>query len=205
MTGVSIPKKIETSQIMAYLRSATREEHESVEKRVDIESCSDDPVYYRLILQRFLGFFQPVERALLELDGLADCLPDLTSRLRTGLLTYDLQVLGLSTQNVLDLPRCSQRPEIRSIGQAMGCLYVLEGSTLGGQMIVRRIYDRGLINRQACHFFFSHGRDIGRMWRDFSQAAERYATAHPEEMETITASAKETFRKLEAWLAINPT
>ncbi len=77
-------------------------------------------------------------------------------------------------------------------------MYVLEGSTLGGTMISRRLRQSlGLHpgSGGGAQFFFSYGPQVGRMWRDFTAALEAYSegNAHGKD-EEIVASAQATFR-----------
>lgn len=189
------------SSMMAQLKSATREEHEAIEKQIDLSSCSLDLGHYRSVVARFFGFFEPVEAALRRVDGLENVIRDLPFRMRAGLLEYDLVTLGFRANDFRDLQRCRQLPQVNSVAQALGCLYVLEGSTLGGQIIARQLRERGFGNPQACRFFNSYGVNVGHMWKRLAEAVESYAADHPDEADTICASAKETFRALESWFA----
>lgn len=181
---------------MARLRAATRAEHESVERQMYPLLRVHDAGTYRCVLEQFLGFFLPLESALGNVPGLRNAIPDLDCRMRAELLKCDLASLGFTGP----APSCPAMPEIRTVPQAIGCLYVAEGSTLGGQLIVREL--RGLSH--ACRFFSSYGADVGTMWKTFCAAVETYASGYPGEEETMCASARETFRSLEAWIVEKP-
>lgn len=187
--------------IMARLKSATRLEHQALEKQVYLTFCSTHAWYYRSILAAFLGFLEPVERLLCAVDGLSKVLPDVRTRMRAALLQRDLLLLGLSAAEIYDLRRCPELPAIHSVAQALGCLYVLEGSTLGGQIIVRRIREADVIDPMACSYFLSHGDRVGFMWTRFASAVETYAATHSDARDVICSAAKEMFRCWGAWLA----
>jgi hypothetical protein len=50
--------------------------------------------------------------------------------------------------------------------EAFGMLYVLEGSTLGGRIILRTLSDRG-VSDPALSFLDPYGAATGQRWRDF--------------------------------------
>ena len=61
---------------------------------------------------------------------------DLAARRRSALLLDDLAFLGAPAA---PLPAPPVLPALRSAAQALGCLYVTEGSTLGGRELARRL------------------------------------------------------------------
>jgi heme oxygenase len=91
-------------------------------------------------------------------------------------------------------------PEVGSLGQALGCLYVMEGSTLGGRFIARRLHEHlGLTPASGAAFFHGYGEETGSRWKAFQQALVRYSAATENEFAVIGA-AEETFSKFEKWL-----
>jgi heme oxygenase len=81
---------------------------------------------------------------------------------------------------------------------ALGSLYVMEGSTLGGQ-VISRILDRSpdLIGR--VRYFDPYGPRTGAMWRAF-RAGLRGRVAAGADRRSIVAAAVQTFELLEDWL-----
>jgi heme oxygenase len=80
---------------------------------------------------------------------------------------------------------------------------VLEGSTLGGQIIAREIASQlGYTAENGCSFFASHGAEVGTMWNQFRKAIESYSTAHPdsETHDRVVYSADATFRVFAEWM-----
>jgi heme oxygenase len=67
--------------------------------------------------------------------GLDTYLPDYAHRRKSTLLLNDIS--KLKGNHTLDI--CSNIPAITNVCQAIGALYVLEGSTLGGRFIYRNI------------------------------------------------------------------
>lgn len=81
-----------------------------------------------------------------------------------------------------------------------GILYVLEGATLGGQVILRRLGTRvGISATYGGRFFASYGPDVGRMWRSYVEVLERFG-ATPK-AQVIEQSAVAAFQAFDEWLS----
>jgi heme oxygenase len=90
------------------------------------------------------------------------------------------------------------------LADALGCLYVLEGATLGGQLIGRQVQRQlGLRSEHGCAFFAGYGADqTGPMWKAFSEAVDAYGSAQPAAQGAIVAAACDTFLRFEHWIAV---
>jgi heme oxygenase len=89
------------------------------------------------------------------------------------------------------------------VADAFGCLYVVEGSTLGGQIISRQVTrNLGLSpDNNGCRFFCCYGENTGTMWRRFGESLETFLTANPDTRPQIVASALSTFECFQGWFA----
>lgn len=79
----------------------------------------------------------------------------------------------------------------------VGCLYVLEGSTLGNRMHqpdIAATYQLEGVN--GCRYYASYGDQVGARWRAFSQSVNALLHDPPSHQEVIEA-ARETFSGLE--------
>jgi heme oxygenase len=96
---------------------------------------------YRQVLAAFYGLYAPLEVRLASLKTIT---PPLCVSLlaRTRLLDQDLQALGLSSHGVQLLPLCKDLPVLVQAEHLAGCLYVVEGASLGGQVISRAVERR---------------------------------------------------------------
>jgi heme oxygenase len=124
----------------------------------------------------------------------------LTERLKTATLHGDLLALGLNQREIAELPRCQALPVIDSAEACLGVLYVLEGATLGGQILRREIAAR--LNLDAANgaaFLEIYGDATGRRWREFIS----YLASFPlqaAERQTVVNAAQTTFACFESWL-----
>ena len=149
---------------------------------------------YSALLAAFYGFIQPLKKLI---DAHIDqkLIPEFEARRGAGQLLVDLRSLGME-----ELPQLSgDLPRISSHESALGALYVLEGSTLGGKIISKRLKE-GLGDDIPTNFYSSYGPETGRMWKEFVSCLEMPANNN-DPLQTAEA-AKQTFSYFAAWLKV---
>jgi len=158
------------------LRAETAGAHarvDAVYSRFDL-SCAED---YGRFLQAQAAALIPLERALD--DGIALDLPiDWPLRRRGQALLDDLSALGLSA------PAAEPLPALETTEAALGTIYVLEGSRLGGALLKRSV------SADLPTSFLGAGNSS--LWQRLLQALEDLL---PDERSqaAATGAAKETF------------
>ena len=127
--------------ILSRLRLETRAELNALDQLLDLMYTRLTLQSYARQLKQFYGFYAPLEQALQSRRNLlADgpdgiLLPDVLSQAllarlnKTSYLQQDLQYLGIPTDDQL---LCRNLLSLRTQADVLGCLYVLEGATLGG-------------------------------------------------------------------------
>lgn len=189
------------SAILARLKRETQAEHAAIELRVDLPRRTRSAGEYGRLLARFWGFYAPIEERLAARPEWKRYGIDLRPRLKAPALARDLRALGWPADTLAALPRCRDLPAIDSFPRALGCLYVLEGATLGGQLIAREARQAlGLSAERGCAFFLSYGENVGRMWRAFRALLTQAAAAEADDAE-IVCGARATFAAFDRWLA----
>lgn len=181
------------------LRRETRDCHERLEAQVDMHRLARSRDGYRRTLEAMLGFYGPVEEALARLDWRPAGI-EIGERRKAHLIAADLAALGLAPEAVAALPRCADLPDLPDLRAGLGCLYVLEGATLGGQLILREVRERlSLEPEGGASFFASYGPRVGVMWREFKARLDA-ACANEEAATAAVLAAAGTFEALERWL-----
>ncbi|RBL68975.1 biliverdin-producing heme oxygenase [Pseudomonas sp. MWU13-2625] len=185
--------------VLQDLRAGTAELHIALEKRLPFFSDSLDANAFERLMQAYYGFYLPLESALLD-SGSIPVDFDLAPRLKAQTLLNDLQALGLTAETIARLPLCQSLPVIDSSATCLGVLYVLEGATLGGQILRREIASRLRLDAgNGAAFLDIYGAATGRRWRDFIE----YLGSRPldaGEREAVVAAAQTTFSCFERWL-----
>lgn len=186
------------SAFLARLKHETRSEHEAIEAQLDLVGVGLSLPVYRSRIAQFYGFYRPLELRLYAAADDAAMPPDASLRRKTPLLKIDLERLGVDASA---LPTCCELPDLASAEARIGCHYVLEGSTLGGQIIGRHLRHRlGITAEAGGRFFQGYGEHTGSMWQAFRAALAAFfeqSTAP----QAIVVGALDTFICLRHWCA----
>jgi heme oxygenase len=186
--------------ILKRLRAETSERHAGLEQRMTVMDPRLSRADYRALLEGFFGFYAPLEARLGASPVWAELAFDFAARRKVQRLEQDLLALGKTGEELTRLPRCAELPELDTLPQVLGCLYVIEGATLGGQVITRHLLaTHGITPETGGAFFAGYGAETGARWQAFgammTAAAERVGAA-----DAIVASANRTFETLDCWL-----
>jgi heme oxygenase (biliverdin-IX-beta and delta-forming) len=186
--------------IMAKLKSHTVHRHDRVEALMPFFKSTFSLEEYACTLGMFLGFFEPLEQWLAAITRWQSVDVDLASRCRTYRLRIDLRALGFFDDDIGRIPRAKSLPTLPNVYHGLGCLYVLEGSTLGGQVIERELTRRfGIDATCGTSFFHSYAVDVGKTWEEFCTSVSTHVN-DPMKAKAALISAEETFTSLESWI-----
>lgn len=185
---------VKSPALLPRLRLETRPYHDAVEANPFNQALSAGRVTAAEtadFLARMYGFVEPYEAALRTHAPAFGPEWQLAQRYRAPLILEDLARLGYPAAP----PLCPTMPPLHTRAQLLGAMYVLEGSTLGGQVIARQLAAAGIEGRT---FFASRAERTGPLWKQFTQLLE--AAVPAEDADAVVASAILTFQILAAWL-----
>ena len=127
--------------------------------------------------------------------------PDLDLRRKLPLIQSDLQSAGLTSIPLIQ-PLTGKRKI--DLPEAMGMLYVIEGSTLGGRFILKNILSvPGIDEPSATSYFKGYGSQTGSYWKSFLTIISAYAKKNGEE-EKIFQGAVDAFELIHKHFASHP-
>jgi heme oxygenase len=182
------------------LRLATRVAHERLEVHVNLEGLAGSLESYRSVLEQLLCIYRPIEASLAKLD-LAELGICYEARRKVSWLEEDLKDLGHTADSLERLPAVRDFPAPKNCQEALGMLYVLEGSSLGGQLILRKLAPVLNIGPLwAGRFYHGYGKNTGAMWQSFVAVLNAAGDA-PDAASRIEAAALATFAAFEKHLA----
>jgi heme oxygenase len=188
--------------IHSILKQNTQDLHRSLETKLRVlltDELSRDQ--FTAVQKKFYGFYKPIEARLLVIHKQDDLGFKLQDRLKLPLLVADLASLAVHAEQLARLPICDALPRLESVAEALGCLYVLEGSTLGGRIITGHL--QKILHLDASRggsFFNSYGSDVGRMWSSFLGILQRHSERHGDD-DVVVRSACQTFACLDGWFS----
>jgi heme oxygenase len=197
MPPLAEPQRPQVSRILAELRDATRHNHDALERRLPFMSADLDILLYRRLMQAYYGFYSPLEHRLQQVEHLDSIIGP--KRYKASVLHRDLQALGLSGDQIRQLPSCEKLPVIENRPQIIGVLYVIEGATLGGQILRRNARAQlGLEEHTGAAFLDVYGKATGVMWKAYLAHLALIDAA--EERAQVIQAALDVFACFEGWL-----
>jgi heme oxygenase len=181
----------------AHVRRATAEQHRRLDSGLAYVLSEHLPTdRYVDLLGALFGFYAPLEN-LLACREAAGPPPGLALIRRADLLRQDLRAFGRAPEHI---PTCGDIPAFMTQDHAAGAIYVVEGASLGGQVIARRLKQcHGIGPENGSAFFTGDGAHISARWKQvvaWLDERGRGAAAREE----IAAGACRTFAALVHWL-----
>ena len=187
------------SPLRQQLKRETAGLHQRLEAQLGLLEPELSIHRYRRVLQIFYGFYAPVEAGLVRLAAAGPPL-GFPLRARSELIERDLLALGLSRRELAELPRCTDLPRLSCPEDLAGCLYVLEGACLGGQVIAPALHRRlGVAKGSGASFFVGDAEATSARWILVLTWLDGLVRAGARS-EEIVASACATFLTLARWV-----
>lgn len=184
---------------LASLRQTTAASHQKLEdselsKAILLPSVT--LADYQTYLVRMYGVIKACEdRVFPVVEGVV---PNVDERYKSSYILKDLIATGYPEDKLAFLP-VFQYP-FTSVPEALGYMYVMEGSTLGGRVIYKHIHNTlGLTAENGAGYFWGYGPQTSTLWKSFIAALASFAV-EKDESTKIIESAVQTFAYTENWL-----
>lgn len=181
------------------LRQQTGESHTRLEENEFSKAILTPSVTladYQVYIAKLYGVTIACENDIFPL--LAEDFPDLEGRYKSQLILEDLLKTGFSAEEIASLP--VYKFESATLGAALGVMYVLEGSTLGGRILYKHMNQNlGLDAENGASYFWGYGQDTGSFWKVFITKFADLAAGQNCENEVIS-NAVSTFDEIGNWL-----
>ena len=183
------------SGLAVVLRAQTAAAHAAAEDAFALDTRLASRGSYGALLALLSGFYRPLEAALAALPGWDRLTPavDLPARSRAALIDDDLQALGLT----IPVQALRHQPVLDSLAQGLGCLYVLEGSALGGRIVARQASAALGTDLPVSFFANPAGPPLGARWQALQATLDAYGHAAGETAcAAAVLAAQQTFAAL---------
>jgi heme oxygenase len=187
------------SKLHQQLKRETAGLHQQLEAQLGLMEPELSIHSYLRVLRTFYGFYAPVEARLVRLAAAGPPL-GFPLRARCELIESDLHTLGLAPGELAGLPRCIDVPQLSCREDLAGCLYVLEGACLGGQVIAPALHQQlGVAKGSGASFFVGDAEATSARWILFLTWLDGLARAGARS-EDIVAAACATFLTFARWV-----
>jgi heme oxygenase len=193
--------EIPAPRLSARLRARTDFLHEQTGVLLGLPDAIQTLEHYRGWLCQFLGLYESLEHSLARFREWGNHGFALPSPSLSDCLAADLATLGIDPAGVARAPP-ALLPHLPTFAHALGALYVLEGSSLGGRVILREVEVRiGPRITGATRFFGGRGTTPGQAWQAFKIALDAFGHEWPNLGGDVVSGAEGVFHAIIDWFA----
>jgi heme oxygenase (biliverdin-IX-beta and delta-forming) len=191
---------IDLRSLSLLLREETAQLHRYAEQKLGFPDSITNLTEYESCLERFYRLYRPLEIDLASFHQWSTIGIELPEREHAHRLACDLKALGKSPLLLASAPTVSL-PLLPDFPYALGALYVLEGSTLGSQFILRHLTNLLGDKIDAAHsFFLGYGEQTNNRWREFRGSLDLFGVENQEGIPLVVLGAKRTFKAVADWI-----
>lgn len=181
------------------LRGQTSESHINLEENKYSKAILSPSVVlsdYQQYIAKMYGVAKACENDIF--PAVSSVLTDIGERYKSQLILDDLLKIGFSQEQADSIPVF--KFEASNTADALGVMYVLEGSTLGGKILYKHINQfLGLNEETGASYFYGYGQQTGLLWKNFITTLADYAVEENCEQGIISSSV-DTFNAIGHWL-----
>jgi heme oxygenase len=185
------------------LRASTAECHMQLEQnnlsQALLSKNVNETIYcsYLIQLYRFIKGFEQYVYPQLDQSFL-----NIYGRKKAHFIEEDLKAINIAIDKHTLLEEVFFRDTYPDVYLAAGALYVLEGSTLGGQIIVKHLQKAMYPHFVNATYFLGYQQRTGTMWKEFLQQLTALPQSTQQEQQIIIGAIA-TFEIIDGLLSIN--
>ncbi|HJD86915.1 biliverdin-producing heme oxygenase [Empedobacter stercoris] len=171
-----------------YLKKKTANYHAEIEQKLESHKLFNgtftDKNYFKMLQVNhvFLKSYEDSIKHLLndkDIENLA-----LTKLNKLPLIEKDLQELGINELQV------NKQFELKNRAEAIGALYVIEGSMLGGNVIAKTLKKYPFLEHKSFNYFGHYGENLGSIWKTFIAYIDQEFTTENEQQQVFEGAKK---------------
>ena len=184
--------------LLDLLKDSTSQYHQQIEQIEFLKKIITNEITlleYKKLLCQLYGFISPCEKVIPPRFHYV-----IEGREKSSLLNSDLSELNCDTSR--DFLFCRNIPNLNTLPEVFGFLYVLEGSTLGGQIITKSLKQNvQLLPVIPTRYFNAYGKQTRKYWDAFLKSLIEH-DFKDNQKENLVTSAINTFSSLYNWLKV---
>lgn len=195
-TGTQLPVQQTAEQFLQQLRLSTDPQHKQLESNQLANNLLSDKVglsdyaAYLLAMKDVVAFTESTIFPIVK-----ELFPDTEERRKLGLIEKDIRFLS---SYVHQLPNKKYEPlgGGTSLPFALGYMYVVEGSSLGGRVILKHLQPKISVDENnGAAYFAGYGEGTGKYWKSFLNNFTGYVVSNDCAAEVIEG-AKHAFASI---------
>lgn len=178
--------------VSEYLKQNTAELHDAAEKLFSSDKIFNKTFtfddYKKIIRNNYLMLLNSENQIIESLSGHFSEKLQLDQRKKLSVIEKDLSSLSIENE------KPQQSVEISNHNEALGMLYVIEGSTLGGNVIAKQLSKTEGFEDVTFNFFGCYKENTGLMWKNFKEVLD--TEVNEESYDEVLAGAKKLYTLL---------
>lgn len=176
--------------ISVFLKEQTKQQHDDTEAKLQSQKIFDKSYTLENYKTLLIHNYQLISRYEPQIHEQLKSYPELKLELRSKIeaLTTDLNNLNIQTKDENPIHNLENEAE------AFGALYVMEGSTLGGNVIAKQLKKNPEFENVEFNYFGVYGEKTGSYWQEFKSIIDENITE--ENYEACLTGAKKAYQLL---------
>lgn len=176
--------------ISVILKEQTKQQHDDTEAKLQSQKIFDKSYtlddYKTLLIHNYQLISRYEPQIQEQLKGYPELKLDLRSKIDA--LKVDLNNLNIETENE------NPTQNLENEAEAFGALYVMEGSTLGGNVIAKQLKKNPEFENVEFNYFGVYGENTGPYWQEFKSIIDEKITE--EQYNDCVTGAKKAYHLL---------
>lgn len=170
-----------TQSLSEFLKENTKQLHDDTEAKFDSQRIFDRTYslddYKKILRLNYLFHNDFEDKAIRALSPETSEKLNAESRRKLPAFEKDLQHLNL------DKAEINESISVNSEAEALGILYVMEGSTLGGNVIAKQLSRNPAFENTEFNYYGVYGEKTGENWKNFKETLDsRFSEEQYEEV-----------------------
>jgi len=176
--------------ISVFLKEQTKQQHDDTEAKLQSQKIFDKSYTLEDYKTLLIHNYQLISRYEPQINEQLKSYPELKLELRSKIeaLKTDLNNLNIHTAEENPIHNLENEAE------AFGALYVMEGSTLGGNVIAKQLKRNPEFENMEFNYFGVYGENTGPYWQEFKSIINENITE--EHYEACVTGAKKAYQLL---------
>lgn len=155
------------------LKEKTKALHDQVEEKLKSQKIMDQSFslqeYHQLLRSNYYFLLEFEEAVFANISGETKMQLHGDERRKLPMILKDLADFEAVK------PADSKTVSIKNEAEALGIMYVMEGSTLGGNIIAKNLAKNPSFNKVSFNYFGFYGEKTGSLWKNFKEIIEEKA------------------------------
>lgn len=175
-------------QVTDLLKINTAQYHDEIEQKLESNKLFDGTFtqanYYKMLVvnHQFIKAYESEIHSFLN-DSDKELLNKINFN-KLSLIEQDLEELNLTPNEIGTINHLNNRAE------ALGALYVIEGSMLGGMVIAKQLKKYPDLETANFNYFGHYGQDIGPIWKAFVSYLNEQLIDEQDQNDTLKGAIK---------------